>query len=178
MKRNRAAIRYAKAILEFAQEQKEDKQVKEDFDALLVVFSENPALVAFIESPVQENKQKLAVVEKIPIQMSGATKKALNLLAQNQRIELLEAVALEYQLRYDDQQGVKKAVVTTAAPLDKSLEKEVLAIAKKMTSHKVVLENNIKPELIGGFILQLGDQQYDASVAHQLQRIRQELTVH
>ena len=175
MKRNRAAIRYAKAILEFAQEQKAEKQVQEDFQQLLSLFAENAGLVAFIENPVQETPQKLAVVQKVLQTPNAATEKALALLASNQRIELLEAVAEEYILCFDAQQGIQKAVVTTAVALDKRLEKEVLAIAQKLTTQKVVLSNAIKPDLIGGFILQLGDQQYDASVAHQLQRIKHEL---
>lgn len=178
MHRNRAAIRYAKAILEFAQAQKVEKQVQEDLQGLLTILSENQELVAFIESPVQENQQKLVVVKKIAGKLNAATEKSLELLANNQRIDLLKPVAQEYQLYYDTLQGVQRAVVMTAIPLDKSLEKEVLATAQKMTSNKVVLENIIKPELIGGFVLQLGDQQYDASVAHQLQRIKQELTAH
>jgi F-type H+-transporting ATPase subunit delta len=40
----------------------------------------------------------------------------------------------------------------------------------------VVLENRIDPAILGGFILQLGDQQYNASVAQQLQTLKQELT--
>ena len=67
-------------------------------------------------------------------------------------------------------------MVTTAVALEASLEKEVLAIAQKMTAKKVVLENRIDPAILGGFILQLGDQQYNASVAQQLQTLKQELT--
>ena len=54
-------------------------------------------------------------------------------------------------------------------------EKEVLAIAQKMTDQKVQLENTVDPSIIGGFILQIGDQQYNASVAQQLQTLKQEL---
>lgn len=175
MKRNHAAIRYAKAILEYAQEQKAEKEVQQDFQTILGLFSENPQLAAFMDSPVQEAPQKQDLIGKLLKKQATTTQKALTLLASNQRIDLLEAVAREYQTLFDLLEGSQKAVVTTAVALDKKLEKEVLEIAQKMTPQKVLLENKINPEILGGFVLQLGDLQYDASVVHQLQRIKQEL---
>ena len=98
------------------------------------------------------------------------------LLAKNQRINLLGQVAQEYQKRIDALQGAQKAQVTTAAPLEKALEKEVLGMAQKLTPQKVILENKIDPTLLGGFVLQIGDLQYNASVAQQLRTLKQELT--
>jgi F-type H+-transporting ATPase subunit delta len=119
---------------------------------------------------------KKTTLEKLFPQQSKATQQAMVLLADNQRIDLLAPIAQEYQDRYDALQGIQKAMVTTAVALEASLEKEVLAIAQKMTVKKVVLENRIDPAILGGFILQLGDQQYNASVAQQLQTLKQELT--
>ena len=119
---------------------------------------------------------KKTTLEKLFPQQSKATQQAMVLLADNQRIDLLAPIAQEYQDRYDALQGIQKAVVTTAVALEASLEKEVLAIAQKMTAKKVVLENRIDPAILGGFILQLADQQYNASVAQQLQTLKQKLT--
>jgi F-type H+-transporting ATPase subunit delta len=88
----------------------------------------------------------------------------------------LGQVALEYQKRIDRIKGIQRAQVITAVALEKSLEDEVLEIAQKLTSQKVTLENRIDPTLLGGFVLQIGDQQYNASVAQQLQTLKQELT--
>ena len=176
MIQNRAAIRYAKAILAFALEQKAEQDVQKDFLQLLETVNVSSELVDFIESPVLDTNAKKTTIEKLFPKQSKATQQALVLLAENQRIDLLTQVAQEYQDRYDALQGIQKAVVTTAVALEASLEKEVLAIAQKMTDQKVVLENPIDPAILGGFILQLGDQQYNASVAQQLQTLKQELT--
>jgi len=176
MIQNRAAIRYAKAILAFALEQKAEQDVQKDFLQLLETVNVSSELVDFIESPVLDTNAKKTTIEKLFPKQSKATQQALVLLAENQRIDLLTQVAQEYQDRYDALQGIQKAVVTTAVALEASLEKEVLAIAQKMTDQKVVLENRIDPAILGGFILQLGDQQYNASVAQQLQTLKQELT--
>jgi F-type H+-transporting ATPase subunit delta len=176
MIQNRAVIRYAKAILAFALEQKAEQHVQKDFQQLLETVNGSSELADFIESPVLDTAAKKTTIEKLFPKQSKATQQALVLLAENQRIDLLTQVAHEYQDRYDALQGIQKAVVTTAVALEASLEKEVLAIAQKMTDQKVVLENRIDPAILGGFILQLGDQQYNASVAQQLQTLKQELT--
>ncbi len=176
MIQNRGAIRYAKAILAFALEQKAEQDVQKDFQQLLETVNGSSELADFIESPVLDTAAKKTTIEKLFPNQSKATQQAMVLLAENQRIDLLTQVAQEYQDRYDALQGIQKAVVTTAVALEASLEKEVLAIAQKMTDQKVVLENPIDPAILGGFILQLGDQQYNASVAQQLQTLKQELT--
>lgn len=176
MIQNRAAIRYAKAILAFALEQKAEQDVQKDFQQLLETVNGSSELADFIESPVLDTAAKKTTIEKLFPNQSKATQQAMVLLAENQRIDLLTQVAQEYQDRYDALQGIQKAVVTTAVALEASLEKKVLAIAQKMTDQKVVLDNRIDPAILGGFILQLGDQQYNASVAQQLQTLKQELT--
>ena len=175
MIQNRAAIRYAKAILAFAQEQKAEEAVQKDFLQIQETLHTAPDLVSFLQSPVLDVAAKQAALAKVFPKQADATQKAMALLAENQRIDLLEQVVAEYQARYHAFQGIIKATVTTAVALEARLEKEVLAIAQKMTDQKVQLENTVDPRIIGGFILQIGDQQYNASVAQQLQTLKQEL---
>ena len=68
--------------------------------------------------------------------------------------------------------GSQTAVVTSAAPLSPELEKRVLEKAKSVSNQKIQIENKVDPSLLGGFILKIGDMQYDASVAHQLKAIK------
>jgi F-type H+-transporting ATPase subunit delta len=176
MIQNRAAIRYAKAILEFALEQKAEEAVQRDFEQVTATLEQSKDLAKLLESPVMEASEKKEVLGKIFSNQAPATQKAMALLAKNQRINLLGQVAQEYQKRIDALQGVQKAQVTTAVPLEKALEKEVLGMAQKLTPQKVILENKIDPTLLGGFVLQIGDLQYNATVAQQLRTLKQELT--
>jgi len=175
MIQNRAAIRYAKAILAFAQEQKAEEAVQKDFVHVQETLQASPDLVEFLQSPVLDVAAKQATLARVFPKQADATQKAMALLAENQRIDLLAQVVAEYQARYHALLGIIKATVTTAVALEATLEKEVLAIAQKMTDQKVQLENTVDPSIIGGFILQIGDQQYNASVAQQLQTLKQEL---
>jgi F-type H+-transporting ATPase subunit delta len=68
------------------------------------------------------------------------------------------------------------ATVTTAVPLTKELEAKVLAKVKELTGNDVSLENKIDENIIGGFILRVGDLQYNASIANKLNTLKREFT--
>ena len=67
-------------------------------------------------------------------------------------------------------------MVTTAVPLSSALEKIVLAKAKELSKAEISLTNNVDPSIVGGFILRIGDLQYNASVSNQLEHLKRELT--
>ena len=98
------------------------------------------------------------------------------MLTRNNRIDLLDQVATAYLTLLEKHQGKETAIVTTAVPLTPALEKVVLAKAKELSSADISLENNVDPSIVGGFILRIGDLQYNASVAHQLDHLKRELT--
>jgi ATP synthase F1 delta subunit len=96
----------------------------------------------------------------------------LSLLAAKNRLAILAATGEQYVRLYAQTQGEVTAIVTTAIKLTPSLKQLVLEKAKGITKENVQLENKIDPEIIGGFILKIGDLQYDASVSHQLKSIK------
>jgi F-type H+-transporting ATPase subunit delta len=85
-------------------------------------------------------------------------------------------IALEYKKLSDVANGVEVAKVTTAIAMDSFLEAKVLAKIATLSDKKITIENTINPAIIGGFILQLGDKQYNASVANRLQILKRELS--
>ena len=109
---------------------------------------------------------------------SGASKETmdlLGLLANNKRVALLGQVAQAYVDLYRKAQGIQTANVVLAAPLTADLEKQIVAKAKVMTGGSTIeLTTEIDPSIIGGFILRVGDLQYNASIANQFQKIKRE----
>jgi F-type H+-transporting ATPase subunit delta len=71
--------------------------------------------------------------------------------------------------------GVEVAQVTTAIPMDAALEAQVLAKLQP-SDKKITIENIVDASIIGGFILRIGDKQYNASVANRLQVLKRELS--
>ena len=72
--------------------------------------------------------------------------------------------------------GIEIAKVTTAIPMDAELEAKVLAKVATLSDKKITIENNVDPSIIGGFILRIGDKQYNASVANRLQVLKREFS--
>ena len=92
----------------------------------------------------------------------------INLLIENKRLDILQLVAIEYCIIYDFQLGVEVAQITSAVPLTKKLEDEILKRVKEALGKEVTLKSKIDPSIIGGFVLRVGDRQYDSSVSYRL----------
>ena len=75
---------------------------------------------------------------------------------------------------YDNSIGVETAYVTTAFPINGEIEAKVLAKVAEFSDKKIIIKNKIDESIIGGFILRVGDKQYNASVAYRLNELKRE----
>ena len=108
-------------------------------------------------------------------QCSDAGKNLLRLVAENNRAHNLDGIALKVKELYHEHLGLVEAIATTAVPITAELEKEILTKVATLTDKKVTLVNKVDPEIIGGFTIRLDDIQLNASVAHQLNTLKQNL---
>lgn len=174
---SRAAIRYAKAILQQANENNTEAVVFGDMQSVNSTIENSRELQAVLQSPVIKANDKREALLKIFSEQSETTHALINILAANKRTSLLGNVAKSYVVLYNEEHGVKVVTVTTAVPLSSALESKVMAKVKELTgSEKVTLTNEIDPEIIGGFILRVGDIQYNASIANQLGNLKREFS--
>ena len=176
MKNTRAALRYAKAALNLSLEQKKEEAVAKDMQEIVAVFEASEELSVFLENPVVANQAKQDALKKVFSALQPLSSQLITLLTNNNRIDLLAQVATAYLSLLKKHQGKETAIVTTAVALSPDLEKVILAKANEMTSAEISLENKIDPSIMGGFILRIGDMQYNASVAYQLEQLKRELT--
>ena len=176
MKGSRVAIRYAKALLATAQEQQAVNQVADDMESVYTTLENSQELKAVLASPVISADLKGDTLKAIFGKVSPVVKTFLELDAENKRAKHLDGVALKYKQLYQELQGKQEAEVTTAVPLTPALEKVVMDKIKTLTDKKVELVSTVDQDIIGGFILRLGDQQFDASVANQLQSLEHKLS--
>ncbi|MBT8317669.1 MAG: ATP synthase F1 subunit delta [Lutibacter sp.] len=175
MSGSRAAIRYAKAILSFALEQQKEVQVNEDMMLIATTIEESDELQVLLTSPVIKTELKKAALNQLfASKVSSLTIGLINLLIDNKRLAILSYVAKKYTVLFDKLKGIEVAKVTSAFPLTDALNKKVLSKVKELTGKEATIENVINPEIIGGFILRIGDVQYDASVANKLQGLKRQ----
>lgn len=175
MSDSRAALRYAKAVLDLAVENIKTAEVERDMRSVTATIADSKELRAMLASPVINDQDKKNALNAIFKDGGEILKGLIDTLTQNNRIGLLNEVALKYIVLNEDLKGEGVAYVTTAVPLTPELEKKVLQQVAKITDDKVTIENKIDESIIGGFILRVGDLQYDASVANKLGNIKREL---
>ena len=176
MSESRAALRYAKATLNLAIEQKITDSVDEDMRYIVQTISDSDELKEMLQSPILEGSSKNEVLKAIFKNVNDLTRELFSLLVSKKRIALLNEVSKKYITLNDNLKGENVALVTTAVPLTPSLEKKILSQVEKITSNKVTLENTIDTSIIGGFILRIGDLQYNASISNKLNNLKREFT--
>jgi F-type H+-transporting ATPase subunit delta len=173
---SRAAIRYAKAILDMALTTGAAAQVNDDMALIAQTINENNELRDFINSPTTKAAVKESALKEIFANTQNVTQGLFNLLTENKRFEILSQIASQYKIQYDAANGIEVATVTTAFEMTPELETKVLAKIKELSTKKVTLKNIVDPAIIGGFILRIGDMQYNASIASRLQLLKRELS--
>ena len=176
MSESRAAIRYAKAVLDLAVEKKLAEGVDNDMRAILLALSENQDLAQVLANPVVKGEAKKQALLKIFKSANDISKGLIETLAANKRIGILKEVAVGYTVLYEKHKGGAVATVTTAVPLTADLEKKILAQVEKRIGKNIALNNKVDESILGGFILRIGDVQYDASLANKLNTLKREFT--
>ncbi len=175
MNGSRAAIRYAKAILSFALEQQKEVEVNNDMLLVANTIQDSKELQLLLNSPVLKTELKKSALKEIfASKTSALTIGLINLLIDNKRLPILGEVAKKYNVIYDSLKGIEVAKVTTAIPLTEELNQQVLQKVIEITGKQASIESIINPDIIGGFILRVGDIQYDASVANKLQVLKRQ----
>ncbi|MGL4581437.1 MAG: ATP synthase F1 subunit delta [Flavobacterium sp.] len=173
----RAAARYAKAMLEVSVEKGNAEAINSDMILISESVSQSEDLKVFLTNPTITGEIKLSALVEVFANVDQSTKELFKVLKANNRFEILGSIALKFQEQYDTLKGIEKVVVTTAIPMDAALESKVLSKVQSLAPGKqVVISNIVDASILGGFILKMGDKQYNASIASQLQVLKRELT--
>ena len=176
MASTKAAIRYATAILDLSKSKGVSEVVNNDMKSIASTIKGNAELNTFIQNPTIKVEVKEKALLEVFATVDNVTKGLLHLLFENKRFEILEVIAAEYSKLFDVMNNVEVAKVTTAVAMDAALEAKVLAKIATLSDKKITIENIVDPSIIGGFVLRIGDQQYNASVANRLQVLKRELS--
>ncbi len=177
MSGTRAAIRYAKAVLSLAVDQNSEETVNNDMKLIVKTISENTDLDLALKNAIAKQDTKKEILNQVFPKLNALTSKLFDVLVDNNRIYAVGDVALKYNELYEAHIGKEKATVTTAFAMTEDLEIKVMAKIKELTSKSVELENIVDESIIGGFILRVGDIQYNASIANKLNRLKREFTL-
>ena len=173
----RVAARYAKSLLDLGKEMGTLSAVKADMDLLTKTMAESRDLRLLLRNPIVKHDKKLAILKAIfEGKVSDMTLRFFTILTDKNRESAIEGIGPEFLAQYNVLQGIQSAQVTSAAPLTAAARAEIQALVTKQTGHaEVQLTEKVDPELIGGFVLRVGDNQIDDSVRTSLRKLRTSL---
>lgn len=173
----RAAIRYAKAVLSLAQEQKLEAIVNSDMKLIASTIADNKELKLALQNPVVRSSVKKTILLEVFKGLNPLTANLVDTLIDNKRISAIGDVAAQFIVLYDKLKDTQVATVTTAVELSDDLRSKVLAKLRELTGKEVEINSVIDDSIIGGFVLRIGDIQYNASVANKLSKLKREFTL-
>ncbi|OAB31496.1 ATP synthase F1 subcomplex delta subunit [Flavobacterium fryxellicola] len=176
MSGTRAAIRYAKAFLDLAISEGNEPDFYKDMALISSTINSNEELSGFIQNPTISVSVKQSALAEVFASTTALTKSLFRLLFENKRFEILSDIVSQYIVMSDENNGFQVVKVTTAIAMDAALEAKVSAKIKEFSDKKITIVNTIDPAIIGGFILRIGDKEYNASVANRLQVLKRELS--
>jgi F-type H+-transporting ATPase subunit delta len=169
----RLASRYAKSLLDLAVEKNRLEEVYKDMQWLSSVAKTNRDFVNLLRSPVVKGDTKKKIVEAVTKgQVSEMTNAFIRLLITKGRESDLPEISNAFLTSYKEKKNIRTVRLTTAAPVDDAVKSAIINQVKTTKGFETVeLEEKIDPSIIGGFVLQAGDQLVDASVAYDLKNI-------
>ncbi len=172
--RYRIAMRYARALLQLVLENNMSDRAYTDMQVVSQVFSQSQELKVLLKSPIIREAKKQSVLQALfSEKLHPLTLKYLGVIVRKQRGYLLDGIADAFLQLYKLHTGIESVKVTTAHPMDAKTRQKALQAAQKLTKLRVEFHEATDPEIIGGFILNLGHTQYDASVKTHLFKLRE-----
>jgi F-type H+-transporting ATPase subunit delta len=172
----RLAGRYAKSLLDLSIEKDQLEAVYKDMLFLQAVCTGSRELVSILKSPVIKADKKDKILDAVTAGKIGVIPATFNkLLIRKGREAYLPEIVTAFIQQYKDLKGIHTVKLTTAIAVSDDLKKVILEKIRSATDmQKLELNSEVREDLIGGFILEIGDQLIDTSVAFDLNNIRKQ----
>lgn len=174
----RVAERYAKSLLDLSIESQEVKAVYKDMKALNKGLQSSD-LRNLLKSPIIQSTVKIQILDKLfTSAFQPLTMKFLTLVTQKGRENVLDQIVSAFFELYNEYKSITNVTLTSAIALDQAMiDKIALQLEKSdSTRENVTIETIINPDIVGGYILEFDNKQYDASIRGKFQRLRKELS--
>jgi F-type H+-transporting ATPase subunit delta len=170
----KVAKRYAKSLIDLSNEKGIMDEVNRDIKLFLKLCSENRDLELLLSNPIINADKKLNILRKIfADKVNNLTMMFFEITVAKGREKYLVQIAKEFSSQYKQLKGIQTAEIISAVGLDDRLRKQVYDLIRNNSNAEVELIEKTDPKLIGGFVLRIGDRQYDASISSSLRKLTQ-----
>lgn len=172
----RAAKRYAKGLMQFAVETSQADRLNQEMIDLKNSIQESRELSSFLASPVLDAKRKVAISKELFKDFSVVSKNFIELVINQGRGDILRDIAIQFSEQYNKNHNITTAEFISAIPFDTEMVNNIVMEAKQKLgdTSTINIETKVNPELIGGFVLRMGDKQIDSSIKSKLNRLKKD----
>lgn len=169
-----AALRYATALVDIAQDSKKIDAVEQDLNDLESMVRGSCDLQRLIASPLISRTQQQNAMQDIAAKakFQDITSNFLALLAQNRRLGMLHGIINAVRMEMSKRRGEVSAQIQSAFKLTPAQEKALQESLAKAVGQAVAINVEVKPDLIGGMVVTVGSQMIDDSVKRKLERLK------
>jgi len=173
-KASNVAGRYAQALFDLANEQKQVSAVESDLKSLKAAIEGSRELRMLLASPAfkAEDKAKGLAAIAAKAKYGAVTRKFLGLLAANGRAAALPAAITAFEKLAADARGAVSAEVVTALPLTAAQAKGVQAALRQALGKDPEISTRIDPAILGGIKVKVGSRLFDASLRSKLDSLK------
>ena len=172
----RVASRYAKSLIDLGIEKNIIDTLYDD----ICNFKEslnNRDLYLLVKSPIIKADKKIGILNSIfGESFDKATMSFFNIITRKGRESFLPEITDSFINLYKKHKHITTVQLTTASPIT---QEALVAIKKALelsndTDQQVEIETSVDKDLIGGFVIEMDDKLYDASVAHKLEEVKKQ----
>jgi len=178
MKTERIANRYAWALLTFALEKNLLEEINKDMILLEEVCAGSKDLIHFLNNPVINNSKKLSVFKALfSEKLNPLSFRFLEILIKKRREMMIREIAFEFIRLYKVHHNIKTVYFKTATVANEKNIQLLKDALSKVFSSKIELISEVDEKLIGGFMFNVDDLQYDATIRRNINRLKKEYNV-
>jgi F-type H+-transporting ATPase subunit delta len=174
-----AASRYARALFDVALKERLDlDRIEAELRTFRELVAGHAQLQRVFANPAVPPARKRAAVEQLVAieRVSAPVARLLSLLADRDRLALLDDLMQAFTDRLMDHQQVVRAEVTTAIELPPDRVTALQQGIARATGRQVRLATKVDPAIVGGAVTRIGSTVYDGSVTTQLAKLKDRLT--
>ena len=167
---------YAQALLELSEERGNSDEVLAELGELAAYLEKDAALADFLASPAVDEEARQAAMEKMfRNRMNDLLLDTLQVLNAKGRSSIVPALHERYRLALERARGAVDVQVTTAVPLTNELRDRLGQTVARRTGLRPLLTEEVDSSLLGGLVVQIGDEKLDGSVSNRLRQLREAL---
>jgi F-type H+-transporting ATPase subunit delta len=163
---------YARSLFEVAKEQGDLDRIHEELDEFTDALDENQDMRVFFFAPYFSSQEKKDGIKKVVDDADENLVRFLELLAERHRLPVIFRIRRVFDDLWRKENKRLPVTVTSAVDLDDEMVEGIGKKIEEQTGQQIELSSKVDPDVLGGLVLQVGNQVLDASVRNRLEKLR------